>query len=147
MPERKSPLVRSFYSSVASFVRLLQGLSSPTREEEEMVDDEKLRKQEFFHGFLPREDLRYLLKKQGDFLVRITQLETKPNRRPTFQPVISVVSAEVAADERVSPDQIVGLPPSSPLLRPPLWCKSNTAAINARRASASTPWRISSTST
>ncbi|CAJ0607279.1 unnamed protein product [Cylicocyclus nassatus] len=55
--------------------------------------DPWLVKTDFYHGFLPREDIIYLLRKHGDFLVRTTEVstskdQTKPTKKET---VISVL--------------------------------------------------------
>ncbi|CAJ0602149.1 unnamed protein product [Cylicocyclus nassatus] len=39
--------------------------------------DPKLVKLDYYHGWLPREDVRYLLQRNGDFLVRITEADGK----------------------------------------------------------------------
>ncbi|PIO60407.1 protein tyrosine kinase, partial [Teladorsagia circumcincta] len=42
--------------------------------------DVKLIEQGYYHGLLPREDVLYLLQKDGDFLVRITEADTMGTR-------------------------------------------------------------------
>ncbi|KHJ94797.1 hypothetical protein OESDEN_05271 [Oesophagostomum dentatum] len=55
--------------------------------------DPWLFKTEFYHGYLPREDLIYLLKKHGDFLVRTSEVDTSKNqtRMKKKETVISVL--------------------------------------------------------
>ncbi|WKX94239.1 hypothetical protein Q1695_011472 [Nippostrongylus brasiliensis] len=52
--------------------------------------DPWLIKSEFYHGFLPREDIVYLLKKHGDFLVRTSEVDTKAKAKKK-ETVISVL--------------------------------------------------------
>lgn len=43
-----------------------------------VIFDDKLARwlpnQKFYHGYLPREDLPYVLKKKGDYIVRTTEV-------------------------------------------------------------------------
>ncbi|EYC23907.1 hypothetical protein Y032_0014g2207 [Ancylostoma ceylanicum] len=68
---------------------------SPTShsKDDRTVVDPWLVKADFYHGYLPREDIVYLLKKHGDFLVRTSELDTsrqqtRPKKKET---VISVL--------------------------------------------------------
>ncbi|KAK6735213.1 hypothetical protein RB195_018409 [Necator americanus] len=66
--------------------------SSHTREDRNVVDP-WLVKADFYHGYLPREDIVYLLKKHGDFLVRTSELDTSrmQTRVKKKETVISVL--------------------------------------------------------
>ncbi|KJH48525.1 SH2 domain protein [Dictyocaulus viviparus] len=55
--------------------------------EEERV----LREFEFYHGFLPREDLFCLLKYVGEFLIRISEVENDPHQKMKREIILSVV--------------------------------------------------------
>uniref|UniRef100_A0AC35FDI4 SH2 domain-containing protein n=1 Tax=Panagrolaimus sp. PS1159 TaxID=55785 RepID=A0AC35FDI4_9BILA len=49
----------------------------------------------YYHGLLPREDVQFFLKNNGDFLVRISQLHTGDTER---QIIISLMVEKDAGD-------------------------------------------------
>ncbi|CAI2335242.1 unnamed protein product [Caenorhabditis sp. 36 PRJEB53466] len=52
--------------------------------EKDVVEDEalykSLQKMPFYHGFLPREDLQTMLSNEGDYLIRVSEVASKPKK-------------------------------------------------------------------
>ncbi|ETN84729.1 hypothetical protein NECAME_17032, partial [Necator americanus] len=55
-------------------------------------EEEKILKEfEFYHGFLPREDLFCLLKYVGEFLIRVSEVDNDPHQKGKREIILSVV--------------------------------------------------------
>uniref|UniRef100_W6NTJ2 SH2 motif and Tyrosine protein kinase domain containing protein n=1 Tax=Haemonchus contortus TaxID=6289 RepID=W6NTJ2_HAECO len=55
-------------------------------------DEERILKEfEFYHGFLPREDLFCLLKYVGEFLIRVSEVDNDPHQKGKREIILSVV--------------------------------------------------------
>ncbi|CAB3404138.1 unnamed protein product [Caenorhabditis bovis] len=50
------------------------------KEEDFTTLEKKLREFEFYHGFIPREDLVSMLKEKGDYLLRVSEIDEGPNK-------------------------------------------------------------------
>ncbi|KAL6738281.1 hypothetical protein Aduo_011843 [Ancylostoma duodenale] len=62
-------------------------------------EEEKILKEyEFYHGFLPREDLFCLLKYVGEFLIRVSEVDNDPKQKGKREIILSVV-CECAPNE------------------------------------------------
>ncbi|KAK6038273.1 hypothetical protein COOONC_24223, partial [Cooperia oncophora] len=53
--------------------------------------DPWLSKANFYHGYLPREDIVYLLKKHGDFIVRTSEVDSSTSNEKKKETVVSVL--------------------------------------------------------
>lgn len=78
-----------------------------TQEKEEFGSlEKKLREFDFYHGFLPREDLQSTLQNPGDYLLRVSEVhenETKVNREVILSLIpIHVENKEEEEKKKVS---------------------------------------------
>ncbi|KAK5967569.1 SH2 domain protein, partial [Trichostrongylus colubriformis] len=66
------------------------------------VVDPWLVQADFYHGYLPREDIVYLLKRHGDFIVRTSEVETDMEARKKETVVSVLMDPEGKFDEMPS---------------------------------------------